>query len=118
MDKLEEIKQKYPELAKMTIKDIVETNEFETCLKEAHKAAWKEIKKFEDKFRIISRHPIRILEAQKVFEIENFRKEYLAIIDKQSTRSAIQRHVIVSIGSMAFTKTIEILMKKYDTERK
>lgn len=117
MDKLEEMKQKYPEIAKMTMRDIIETNEFETALEEAYKAAWREIRIYETKLRIISKHPIRILNAQKVFEVEKFRGEYLAIVDKQSHRPADQRQVIASIGSMAYTKTVEMLMKKYDTER-
>lgn len=116
-EQLKEMKQKYPEIAKMTMKDIVETNEFETCLEEAYKAAWREIRIYETKLRIISKHPIRILKAQKVFEIDNFRKEYLAIIDKQSHRPAASRQVIASIGSMAYTKTVEMLMKEYDEKK-
>ena len=117
MNKLEEIKQKYPEIAKMTTKDVIETAEFEIALKDAYKAAWREIRIYETKLRIISRHPIRILEAKKIFEVETFRKEYLAVIDKQSKRPAGQRQVIASIGSMAYTKTVELLMKKYDEQR-
>lgn len=111
---LEEIKQRYPEIAKMTMRDIIETDEFETCLKEAYKVAWREIRIYETKLRVISKHPIRVLNAQKVFEVEKFREEYLAIIDKQSHRPAASRQVIASIGSMAYTKTVETLMKKYD----
>lgn len=111
---LEEMKQKYPEIAKMTMKDVIETNEFEACLEDAHKAAWREVRIYETKLRIISKHPIRVLEARKMFEVENFRKEYLAIIDKQSELPNAQRTVIASIGSMAYTKTVEILMKEYD----
>lgn len=113
---LEEIKQKYPEIAKMTMKDVIETKEFKTALEDAHKAAWREIRIYETKLRIISKHPIRALEAKKMFEVENFRKEYLAVIDKQSKLAAGQRQVIASIGSMAYTKTVELLMKKYDAD--
>lgn len=111
---LERMKQKYPEIAKMTMKDVIETNEFEACLEDAHKAAWREVRIYETKLRIISKHPIRVLEARKMFEVENFRKEYLAVIDKQSKLPNAQRTVIASIGSMAYTKTVEILMKEYD----
>lgn len=111
---LEEMKQKYPEIAKMTMKDVIETNEFEACLEDAHKAAWREVRIYETKLRIISKHPIRVLEARKMFEVENFRKEYLAIIDKQSELPNAQRTAIASIGSMAYTKTVEMLMKEYD----
>lgn len=117
-EKLEEIKQKYPEIAKMTMEDVIKTDEFEIALEEAYKAAWREIRIYETKLRIISKHPIRVLKAQKVFEVETFRKEYLAVIDKQSARPSAQRQTIASIGSMAYTKTVELLMKKYDTERK
>lgn len=116
-EKLEEIKQKYPEIAKMTMEDVIKTDEFEIALEEAYKAAWREIRIYETKLRIISKHPIRVLKAQKVFEVETFRKEYLAVIDKQSTRPATQRQVIASIGSMAYTKTVELLMKKYDSQK-
>lgn len=115
-EKLEEIKQKYPEIAKMTMEDVIETAEFEIALEEAYKAAWREIRIYETKLRIISKHPIRVLKAQKVFEVETFRKEYLAVIDKQSMRSSAQRQTIASIGSMAYTKTVELLMKKYDSQ--
>lgn len=111
---IEEMKQKYPEIAKMTMKDVIETNEFEPCLEDARKAAWKEIRTYETKLRIISKHPIRVLEAKKIFEVENFRKEYVAILDKQSKLSNAQRMVVASIGSTAYKKTVEMLMKEYD----
>lgn len=116
-DKLEEIKQKYPEIAKMTVKDVVESVEFETAFKEAWKTAWEKVRDYEAKLKIISRHPIRILRAKKMFEIDNFRKEYLAVINKQSNLSASQRQTISVIGSMAYTKTIKNLMDKYDDRR-
>lgn len=117
VNKLEEIKQKYPEIAKMTMEDVIKTDEFEIALEEAYKAAWREIRIYETKLRIISKHPIRVLKAQKVFEVETFRKEYLAVIDKQSMRPNAQRQTIASIGSMAYTKTVELLMKKYDSQK-
>lgn len=117
MTKAEEIKQKYPEIARMTMRDVVETNEFKACFKEAYETAWKHIRAVETKLRIISRHPIRILKEQKVFEVENFKKEYLAVIDKQSRRSSSQRQVINSIGSIAYVKTVETLMKKHDEQK-
>lgn len=114
---LKEIKQKYPEIAEMTMKDVIETAEFEIALEEAYKAAWREIRIYETKLRIISKHPIRVLKAQKVFEVETFRKEYLAVVDKQSMRPSAQRQTIASIGSMAYTKAVELLMKKYDSQK-
>lgn len=115
---LKKIKQKYPKIARMTMKDVIETTEFDKAYEEALKKAWLELRIYEGRIKAISRHPMRQLEYKHTLKLENFKSEYLKVIDMQSKLSAAQRTVITSIGSMAYTKAVEMLMKEYDTKRK
>lgn len=115
MDKLEEIKQKYPEIAAMTVKDVVETDEFKQSYEIALKKSWKQLHDYENKTRTyVGRHPLRIMHHKSLLEFDSFKAEFLKGLDKQSKLSANFRQVIAAIGSMAYTKAVELLMKKYD----
>lgn len=116
MDKLEEIKQKYPEIAAMTVKDIVEkTEEFKKGYNDAVNKAWKQLIGYENKTRtVLNRHPLRLMYHKGTLNFDYIKAEYLRIIDKHSSLSNTQRQVIAAIGSMAYTKAVELLMKKHD----
>lgn len=114
MNELEEIKKKYPEIAKMTVKDVVNTDEFSETFDKAVDIVRKEIRQYESKAKTVIQHPFKLLEHKNMFNCETFRAEYLKVIDKQSTLSAAQREVIVSIGLMAYSMAVELLMKRYD----
>lgn len=115
MDKLEEIKQKYPEIAAMTVKDVVETDEFKEGCEDAINKSWKQLIGYENKTRtVLGRHPLRLMHHKGTLKFDYIKAEYLKIIDKHSGLSNAQRQVIVVIGSMAYTKAVELLMKKHD----
>lgn len=111
---LEEIKQKYPEIAKMTVKDVTKTELFEAVYKEWHSNMLSFINSIPYKYKTFP--------AEKVFKkygyaaCSDFASEFIKCMDKQSQESSCIREAILVIGNQIYAETVRRLMKKYDEQ--
>lgn len=107
----EELKKRYPELAKMTMGDIVGTKEFERHfgITVRHTRGLS----LEASFRL----GLTSLDKSGLLQVERFREEFLKCLDKVSTESHVRRSLIVFIGMNAYNGAIVEIMKKYDEQK-
>ena len=103
-----DIKKLYPEIAEMRVVEVINSNTFKEQL---------------IKVLVIYKPPHRFyhayisLKKNGTLEVDNFIKEYLLCIDKQSKMPFDKRVVIYSIGNHTYTKTIKKLMADYDMNK-
>lgn len=107
---VENIKEQYPEIAKMTVYEIINSEEFKTQYEKTLVSFKVETKYF---------HAFKSLKNTGMLEFETFVKEYISCIDKESNLPFAKRVVIYSLGNSVYAKTIKQLMTNYDnTARK
>lgn len=99
----DEFKKKYPEIAKMTVAEVVATNLFTIGLRQAITS-----------YRIINYYAFQSLKRNNTLEPENFRKEYIACMDKESKMPYAKRVIVLAIGNDAYCRTVKQMMKNYD----
>lgn len=104
-----DIKELYPEIAEMQVVEVINSDIFKEQLIKVL-AIHKPPRKFY--LAYIS------LKKNGTLEVDNFIKEYLLCIDKQSKMPFDKRVIIYSIGNHAYTKTIKKLMADYDSRRR
>ena len=98
-----EIREKYPEIAKMTVAEVVATNLFTIGLRQAITS-----------YRIVNYYAYVSLRRNNTFEPENFRKEYIACMDKESKMPYAKRAIVLAIGNDAYRRTVKQMMDNYD----
>lgn len=101
------IREKYPEIAKMTVAEVVATDLFVEKLKGV-------IANYNKR---LDYYAFKSLEKNKVFETENFRKEYIACMDKESNMPYAKRYIVLDIGNTAYHRTVTQMMRDYDKAR-
>ena len=69
-------------------------------------------------YKVLDFYAFKSLKENGTLEIDNFRKEYIACINKASKLPFNKRVVIFSIGNNAYSKTIKKLMDEYDNTNK
>jgi len=114
-----DFREKYPEIAKMTVADVVATDIFTAGIKNA--VATVGIKNAVANYRgcgATSYYAFRSLKIDNTLEPDNFRKEYIACMDKESTLPAIKRAIILAIGNYAYRRTVKLMMDNYDSTQK
>jgi hypothetical protein len=99
----DEFKKKYPEIAKMTVAEVVATNLFAVGLRQAITS-----------YRIVNYYAFQSLKRNNTLEPENFRKEYIACMDKESKMPYAKRIIVLTIGNNAYRRTVKQMMKNYD----
>ena len=99
----EDIKTKYPEIAKMTVAEVVATNLFVIGLRKAITS-----------YRIVNYYAFQSLKRNNTLEPENFRKEYIACLDKVSNMPVAKRNIVLAIGNDAYRRTVKQMMDNYD----
>lgn len=100
-----DIREKYPEIAKMTVAEVVATNLFVIGLRKAVTS-----------YRIFnnSYYAFQSLKRNNTFEPENFRREYIACMDKESKMPVAKRSIVLAIGNDAYRRTVKQMMDNYD----
>lgn len=103
----DEFKKKYPEIAKMTVAEVVATNLFTIGLRQAITS-----------YRVLNYYAyyyaFQSLKRNNTLEPENFRKEYIACKDKESKMPYAKRIIVLAIGNDAYRRTVKQMMKNYD----
>lgn len=99
----DEFKKKYPEIAKMTVAEVVATNLFTVGLRQAITS-----------YRVLNYYAFQSLKRNNTLEPENFRKEYIACMDKESKMPYAKRIIVLAIGNDAYRRTVKQMMKNYD----
>lgn len=99
----DEFKKKYPEIAKMTVAEVVATNLFTVGLRQAITS-----------YRVLNYYAFQSLRRNNTLEPENFRKEYIACMDKESKMPYAKRIIVLAIGNDAYRRTVNQMMKNYD----
>ena len=99
----DEFKKKYPEIAKMTVAEVVATNLFTVGLRQAITS-----------YRVLNYYAFQSLKQNNTLEPENFRKEYIACMDKESKMPYAKRIIVLAIGNDAYRRTVKQMMKNYD----
>ena len=102
----EDIRTKYPEIAKMTVAEIVATDLFAEKLKGVV-----------TNYRILDYYAFKSLKRENIFEAENFRKEYIACMDKESKMPYAKRFIVLDIGNTTYRRTVTQMMRDYDKAR-
>ena len=102
-----DIRTKYPEIAKMTVADIVATDMFA----EKYKAFMEVFKPPRYYF-----YAFQSLKKNNTLEIENFREEYIACLDKHSNMPVIKRVFVLELGKSVYQATVRQMMKDYDNK--
>ena len=103
-----DIREKYPEIAKMTVAEVVATNLFVIGLRKA-------IVDYSKHIKVASiYYAFKSLKQNNTLEPENFRKEYIACMDKESKMHAIKRSIVLAIGNDAYRRTVKQMMDNYD----
>ena len=103
VDEADEFKKKYPEIAKMTVAEVVATNLFTVGLRQAITS-----------YRVLNYYAFQSLKRNNTLEPENFRKEYIACMDKESKMPYAKRIIVLTIGNDAYRRTVKQMMKNYD----
>ncbi len=98
-----DIREKYPEIAKMTVAEVVNTNLFAIGLRKAINS-----------YRIVNYYAFQSLKRNNTLEQENFRKEYIACLDKESKMPVAKRNIVLAIGNDAYRRTVKQMMDNYD----
>ncbi len=98
------IRTKYPEIAKMTVAEVVATDLFAEKLKSI-------IANYNKR---LDYYAFKSLEKNKIFETENFRKEYIACMDKESNMPYAKRYIVLNIGNATYHHTVTQMMRDYD----
>lgn len=101
-----DIREKYPEIAKMTVAEVVATNLFVIGLRKAITS-----------YRIFNNshyYAFQSLKRNNTLEPENFRKEYIACMDKESKMPVAKRNIVLTIGDDAYRRTVKQMMNNYD----
>ena len=104
-----DIREKYPEIAKMTVAEVVATNLFVTGLRKAIANYNRHIKAIDSIY-----YAFQSLKQNNILEPENFRQEYIACMDKESKMPAIKRSIVLAIGNDAYRHTVKQMMDNYD----
>jgi len=99
----DEFKKKYPEIAKMTVAEVVATNLFTVGLRQAIAS-----------YRVLNYYAFQSLRRNNTLEPKNFRKEYIACMDKESKMPYAKRIIVLAIGNDAYRRTVKQMMKNYD----
>lgn len=113
---LKEIKEKYPELAKMTLGDIVHSDAFAQKFKEA-------VKQFETFVTLaggshnFKRNSLIVLDEKGFLKLDIFKAEYLKVLDKNSCLSTQLRQAIAIFGKNIYVEAVKLLMQKYDNKK-
>ena len=97
-----DIRTKYPKLAKMTVAEVVATELFAEKLDVATRC-----------YKVVNVYAFRSLKKDKTLELENFRKEYIACMDKESKLPYAKRIIILTIGNDAYSRTVKQMMEEY-----
>lgn len=103
----DEFKKKYPEIAKMTVAEVVATDLFAEKLKSV----------IANYNKSLDYYAFKSLEKNKIFETENFRKEYIACMDKESNMPYAKRYIVLNIGNTTYHRTVTQMMSDYDKAR-
>ena len=98
-----EFKKKYPEIAKMTVAEVAATNLFTVGLRQAITS-----------YKVVNYYAFQSLKRNNTLEPENFRKEYIACMDKESKMPYAKRIIVLAIGNDAYRRTVKQMMKNYD----
>lgn len=101
-----DFREKYPEIAKMTVQEVVETDLFATKLPEAVTAN-----------KVGNYYALQSLKNSNAFEPEAFRTNYLACINQQSKLPAAKRIIIGAIGNDAYKRTVNQMVKDYEQSK-
>lgn len=99
---VEDFKKKYPKLAKMTVAEVVATELFAEKLDVAIRC-----------YKGANIYAFRSLKKDKTLELENFRKEYIACMDKESKMPCAKRLAVLAIGNDAYSRTVKQMMEEY-----
>lgn len=101
---LDSIKEKYPEIAKMTQFDVIMSDEF-TGFIDSTAYGFP---------RLINPYLLKSLAKDGLLEPEKFKAEYVACLDKVSNLPYAKRVAIMALGSAVYAKTIKKMMIDYD----
>ena len=105
-EEAEDIRTKYPEIAKMTVAEVVATDEFT-----------KQLEKAIVSYRVVNYYAFQSLKRNKTLEPENFKKEFIACMDKESSMPYAKRIIILEIGNDAYKRTVLEMMKEYNKNK-
>lgn len=102
---IEELNKKYPNIAKMTVADVVALDSFDKHLQNVVDTY---------KTNTISYYAFKSLHKNDILKVENFKKEYISCLDKHSKLPTIKRAIIIDIGHKAYRKTVLELTEQQD----
>lgn len=113
----EAMREKYPEIAKLTIAEVVDTEAF-------RKAAQDKIQHLKLMFKIGAKEGgkyvygasfLRLYHDNELSQLA-FGPNYIDVLDKQSSLSSTDRAIIKSIGDEVYAKVVAKMIEDYDKQ--
>lgn len=110
---LQELKEKYPEIAKMTVEQVVDSNEFKHQFQKAVTTIRNARHKLLDALDgQLKRNIYDRLVDKKLLKTEYFCNEFKKCINKESKLPSQLRNFVVSFGNNIYKDTIKQMMKQ------
>lgn len=113
----EAMREKYPEIAKLTIAEVVDTEAF-------RKAAQNKIQHLKLMFKVGAKEGSKYVYGASFLRLYHdgelsqlaFGPNYIDVLDKQSSLSSTDRAIIKSIGDEVYAKVVAKMIEDYDKQ--
>lgn len=113
----EAMREKYPEIAKLTIAEVVDTEAF-------RKAAQDKIQHLKLMFKVGAKEGSKYVYGASFLRLYHggelsqlaFGPNYIDVLDKQSSLSSTDRTIIKSIGDEVYAKVVAKMIEDYDKQ--
>lgn len=111
----EAMREKYPEIAKLTVAEVVDTEAFRKAAQDKIDSLHR-IFKYNDYGRYVYKASfLRLLKAGELSQLA-FGTNYIDVLDKQSSLSSTDRVIIKSIGDEVYAKVVAKMIEDYDKQ--
>jgi len=111
----EAMREKYPEIAKLTVAEVVNTEAFRNAAQDKIDSLHR-VFKYNDYGRYVYKAAfLRLLKAG-VFSRLAFGPNYIDVLDKKSSLSSRDRMIVKSIGDEVYAKVVAKMIEDYDKQ--
>lgn len=111
------MREKYPEIAKLTVREVVDMEVFRKAAQEKIDSLYRIFTKARnDDAKYVYAATFFRLYRSKEFSQLAFGPNYLDVLDRQSSLSSTERRIIKSIGDEVYAKVIAQMIKDYDEQ--
>jgi NAD-dependent SIR2 family protein deacetylase len=112
----EAMREKYPEIAKLTIAEVVDTEAFRKAAQDKITHLYRTFTKYcEGTKYVYAASFLRLYRDNELSQLA-FGTNYIDVLDKQSSLSSTDRAIIKSIGDEVYAKVVAKMIEDYDKQ--